>query len=112
MRYILFSGQRRYIVLPTSGSKTMQTSIRRWHRMVAERIAESAWLRDRAGANASWTHYEWHARARLRAGRLHAKGRDRGRRLARHGPPTVAAGWQATIARLAGHRIDDERPGE
>ena len=90
----------------------MQTWIRQWHRMVAERIAESAWLRDRAGANVSWTHYETQARARLRAVRLHANGRDRGRRLARHGPPTVAAGWQATTARLTGHRIDDERLGE
>jgi hypothetical protein len=95
----------------------MLTTIRRMHRMLVDRLAQTRWLRDRAGANAAWAHYEQHARAwrrttqrhanagqaaRARADRLHTRAADRARRIARHGPPRVLPRWQAAVARLIG----------
>jgi hypothetical protein len=50
----------------------MLTTIKRLHRVLVDRLAETRWLRDRAGANAPWKHYERHARAWLRASDRHA----------------------------------------
>jgi hypothetical protein len=69
----------------------MRTTIRQMHRAMVDRLADTRWLRGRAGAQASWTHYERHARARNRA-----------QRLAANGPPRVLARWQTAIARLLG----------
>jgi hypothetical protein len=69
----------------------MRTTIRQMHRATVDRLADTRWLRGRAGSQASWTHYEHHARARRRA-----------ERLAENGPPRVLARWQTTIARLLG----------
>jgi hypothetical protein len=69
----------------------MRATIRQMHRAVVDRLADTRWLRDRAGARASWAHYEQHARARVRA-----------QRLAEHGPPRVLPRWQTGIARLLG----------
>jgi hypothetical protein len=69
----------------------MVSTIRRTHRAMVDQLADTRWLRGRAGPDASWVHYERHARARARA-----------QRLAEHGPPRVLARWQTTIARLLG----------
>jgi hypothetical protein len=90
----------------------MQTKIRQLHRVLVDRVAASGWLRGQAGSDASWRHYERHARAQARADALHARARQRGERAAQHGPPQVAAGWQARIARLTGLGVDGERPGK
>ncbi len=90
----------------------MQTKIRRLHRMLVDRVAESGRLRGRAGLDASWSHYERHARAQARADALHARARQRAERAAQHGPPRVAAGWQSRIARLTGLGVDGERPAK
>lgn len=50
----------------------MLTTIKRLHRVVVDRLAETRWLRDRAGTKARWVHYEQHARAWLRASDRHA----------------------------------------
>jgi hypothetical protein len=55
----------------------MLTTIRRLHRIVVNRLAETSWLRDRAGANASWAHYERHAKAWRRAQDRHRAARSR-----------------------------------
>ena len=96
----------------------MLTTIRRLHRILVDRLAESRWLKDKAGARAKWAHYERHAsasqhnaerhaRARLRArtgaDRMHAGARVRAQRWAHHGPPRVLPRWQAAIARLIGN---------
>jgi hypothetical protein len=74
----------------------MLRAIRRLHRILVDRLAETRWLRGRAGANATWVHYErharaWrnaqdrHARARRRAQDRHARGRARHSSAARTG---------------------------
>jgi hypothetical protein len=55
----------------------MLRTIRRLHRILVDRLAETSWLRDKAGANSEWWHYEHHARARRRAEDLHARARQR-----------------------------------
>jgi hypothetical protein len=55
----------------------MLRTIRRLHRVLVDRLAETKWLRDRAGAHASWHHYEHHARAWSRAAKRHAAARAR-----------------------------------
>jgi hypothetical protein len=55
----------------------MLRTIKRLHRLLVDRIAETRWLRDRAGANAAWAHYERHAKAWLRASGRHAAARVR-----------------------------------
>ena len=91
----------------------MLTTIRNMHRAVVDRLADTRWLRGRSGADASWAHYEHHARARRRAEDRHAAtanaARARARRLherarnrAQQGPPRVLARWQTAIARLLG----------
>jgi hypothetical protein len=76
---------------------------------MVDRLADTRWLRGRAGAQASWAHYEHHVRARQRADRNAARGaavleraRQRSQRLAQHGPPRVLPRWQTTIARMLG----------
>jgi hypothetical protein len=51
----------------------MLTTIRRLHRMLVDRLAETRWLKGRSGANARWAHYERHARARRAAEDRHAR---------------------------------------
>jgi hypothetical protein len=84
----------------------MLTTIRRLHRILVDRLAETSWLRDRAGARARWAHYEHHARAWRRAAERHDRARARAAAVrARHQrPPRVAAGYQAAIARIVGDR--------
>jgi hypothetical protein len=60
----------------------MLITIRRLHRILVDRIADTRWLRDRAGASASWAHYERHARA-WRTAHRHA-GAARGLHTGRH----------------------------
>ena len=96
----------------------MLTAIRRLHRIVADRLAETRWLRDKAGARASWAHYEQHAKvwastarrhararqgARARAGETRASARARSQRWAQHGPPRVLPHWQAAVAKFIGN---------
>jgi hypothetical protein len=50
----------------------MLRTINRLHRVLVDRLAGTGWLRDRAGANASWAHYERHAKAWRRASDRHA----------------------------------------
>jgi len=95
----------------------MLTAIRRLHRILVDRLAETRWLKDKAGARASWVHYERHARvwartarrhaearqkARARADQMHAGAGARAQRSARHGPPRMLPRWQAAMARLIG----------
>jgi hypothetical protein len=96
----------------------MMTAIRRLHRTLVDWLAETRWLKDKAGARAAWAHYERHAKAwngsterhararrlaRTRAQRLHASAHARAQRLAHHGEPRVLPRWQAAIARLIGN---------
>lgn len=83
----------------------MLTTIRRLHRILVDRLAETSWLRDRAGGRTAWWHYEHHARVWRRAAERHASARDRAAAVrARHQrPPRVAAGYQAAIGRITGH---------
>jgi hypothetical protein len=105
----------------------MLKAIRQLHRVLVDQVAESRWLRGRAGANASWAHYERHARAWIRSGQrhaaaraaakaraelLHARSRARAQRLARRGPPRVLKRYQAAIGRIVGSRNASERPGK
>jgi hypothetical protein len=55
----------------------MLRTIKRLHRALVDRLGDTRWLRDRAGANASWAHYERHAKAWRRASDRHAAARDR-----------------------------------
>lgn len=97
----------------------MLTTIRRLHRILVDRLAETKWLKNRAGANASWAHYERHARARRRADERHAAARQRAKERhasgraraaavrARHDRlPRIAARYQAAIGRIVGRRHD------
>jgi hypothetical protein len=61
----------------------MVSTIRRLFRVLVDRLAETKWLRDKAGANSKWWHYEHHARAANRAAERHAKARARARANAR-----------------------------
>ena len=96
----------------------MLTAIRRLHRILVDRLADSRWLKDRAGTSASWAHYERHAKtwadtaerhaqarehAAARAAALHGRARARAQRWARHGPPRVLPRWQAALARAIGN---------
>jgi hypothetical protein len=65
----------------------MLTTIRRLHRIIVDRLAETSWLRDRAGAKAKWVHYERHARAARRAQDRHARARARHAPAARNATP-------------------------
>jgi len=105
------------------------TGIRRLHRTLVDRLAETRWLKDRAGARARWVHYERHARAWNRSAERHARAQQRARtgaqtlhtggharaqRWAHHGEPRVLPRWQAAIARLIGNstvRAPRERSG-
>ncbi len=60
----------------------MLRTIQRLHRMLVDVLAETKWLKGRAGANAPWTHYERHARAWRAAQDRHA--RVRAAAAARH----------------------------
>jgi hypothetical protein len=51
----------------------MLITIRRLNLILVDRIVESPWLRDRAGANASWAPAERHARAWRKAHDRHAR---------------------------------------
>jgi hypothetical protein len=75
--------------------------IRRLHRAGVDRVAELPWLRERAGARASWAHYERHARAWHRA-----------QRLAGHPEPRALAGWQAAVGRIVRAKAAHARPGK
>jgi hypothetical protein len=55
----------------------MLRTIKRLHRLLVDRIAETRWLRNRAGADATWAHYERHARVWLRTRERHAAARAR-----------------------------------
>jgi len=87
------------------------SATRRLHRMVVDRIAGTRWLRDRAGANAKWVHYEHHARAGNRSADRHASAGETARQRAVRGPARTLPRWQATIARLIG-RSTVRTPGE
>jgi hypothetical protein len=50
----------------------MLTTIKRLHRVLVDRLAGTRWLRDRAGPDARWAHYERHAAAWQRASDRHA----------------------------------------
>jgi hypothetical protein len=92
----------------------MTGSIRRWHRFLVDRIAESRWLWSRSGSRAAWAHYERHARAQTAAADRHARVRDqaaaRARRWAHHGPPRVLPRWQAAAGRI--FRAGNPREGQ
>jgi len=108
---------------------TMSGTIRLWHRVLVDRIAESRWLRGRSGKDAAWAHYERHARAaasaaarhartaataRVRAADWQARGKSAHQRLSQHGaasdgPPRVLPRWQAAIGRLVTTRQSDDR---
>jgi hypothetical protein len=108
----------------------MQSTIRRWHRALVDRIADWPWLRGRAGADAAWTHYERHARAataaadrharakasaRDRAARLHARSASAASRIAERRPPRVLKRFQERLTRpadRAGTRAPEEGSGE
>src|SRR5215469_10514508 len=103
---------------------TMANSIRRWHRLVVAELAGSRWLRGRSRSEASWAHYERHARAwrasaerhatgtdSARAERLHSRSRERAQRLASHGPPRLLTAWQATLGRVVGATASREGQG-
>jgi hypothetical protein len=55
----------------------MLRTISRLHRVLVDRLAGTGWLRNRAGGNASWAHYERHAKAWRRASDRHAAARAR-----------------------------------
>jgi len=90
----------------------MLTTIRHMHRALVDRLAGTRWLRGRSGPDASWAHYEHHARARRRAQDRHAANAEAARARAQrlHGRaqsraqagPRVLARWQTAIARLLG----------
>jgi len=88
----------------------MLITTRRLHRILVDRLAETRWLRDRAGAGASWAHYEWHARVARSAQQRHARARAgatavRKRHHAdQHRPPRLAVKYQTAIARIVGGR--------
>jgi hypothetical protein len=85
----------------TVSPNTGRSTIGLWHRMLVDRIAESRWLRGRSGKDASWFHYEHHARAGNAATERHARARARAERLAaHHGAPRLLRGWQAAIGQL------------
>jgi hypothetical protein len=52
---------------------TMASTVRLWHRILVDHIAESRWLRARSGKDAAWLHYERHARAAAAAAARHAR---------------------------------------
>lgn len=55
----------------------MLMTIRRLHRMLVDRLAETTWQRGRSGQDASWAHYERRARAWRLAQDRHATARAR-----------------------------------
>jgi hypothetical protein len=79
--------------------------------MLVDRIAGTRWLQERAGPNASWTHYEQHARTWKRTADRHAGARETGQRISARGPARTLPRWQAAIARLIG-RSTIRTPGE
>jgi len=87
---------------PTSTGRTSRwaNSVRLWHRILVDGIAESRWLRGRSGKDAAWFHYERHARASSQAADRHARARTRAQRLASHGSHRVLRRWQAAIERV------------
>ncbi len=92
----------------------MTGTIKRWHRVLVDRIAGSRWLRSRSGSPAAWVHYERHAGAQTAAADRHARVRQqaaaRARRWAQHGPPHVLLRWQAAAGRILG--AGDPREGQ
>jgi hypothetical protein len=95
----------------------MLKTIKRMHRALVDRLADMRWLRDRAGADAAWAHYERHARAWRRASdrhaaarvnasarsdEWHARSRERARRLAaQHDwPERVLRRWPGGIRQV------------
>jgi hypothetical protein len=91
----------------------MLTTTRLVHRMLVDRLAETKWLKGRAGANASWVHYEHHARAdaaaRARAAAWHSRARARAERLASRRPPRLLRRLQEAIG---GERARSETCGK
>jgi hypothetical protein len=91
----------------------MATTIQRLHRILVDRLAETRWLKGRAGGNAAWAHYERHARAdaaaRARASELHSRASARAGRLATRRPPVVLRRLQAAIS---ASRPRSEKHGE
>jgi hypothetical protein len=67
---------------PEDREGEMMSTIRRLHRMLVDRLAETSWLRDKAGANSKWWHYEHHARAANKAAANHANAKATAKRWA------------------------------
>jgi hypothetical protein len=84
---------------PKTG-ETVARTVRLWHRILVDRIAESRWLRGRSGRDAAWFHYERHARVAARTAAGHAGAQSRAQRLAEHEPPRILVRWQEAIGRL------------
>jgi hypothetical protein len=84
----------------------MLTTIRRLHRILVDRLAETSRLRDRSGAKSSWAHYERHAKVRRRTDEWHARARQHAQDRHRRKRARVAARYQAAIGRIIGRRSD------
>jgi hypothetical protein len=89
--------------------------IRRLHRMLVDWIADSQWLRGRAGTDARWAHYERHARAWNRARERHAAAHSaahaRAERMSRPRPPRVLAKSQQAIGERLGAAGQGKKAG-
>jgi hypothetical protein len=113
--------------LADKADNTMASTIRLWHRILVDRIAESPWLRGKSGEDASWAHYERHARAAASAAARHARTaaaakaraadwQERGKavheRLSQHydWPERMLPRWQAAISRLLGTHESTDGP--
>jgi hypothetical protein len=87
-------------------------TIRRLHRLLVDRLADTAVLRGRAGADAAWAHYERHATAWRKAADRHAAARERAHHLARHDPRRSVSGGRTdrnreTLTTKEGRAADD-----
>jgi hypothetical protein len=78
----------------------MFSTIRRWHRVLVDRIADWPGLRGRTAADARWAHYERHAQVATATAERHARVAARARDRA------------ARMAGRAGVRGPEERSGE
>ncbi len=86
--------------------------MRRLHRLLVDRLADTAVLRGRTGADAAWAHYERHATAWRRAVDRHDAARERAHRLARHERRRSASGGRTdrngeTLTTEEGQAADD-----
>ena len=89
-------------------------TIRLWHRILVDRIAESRWLRGRK--DAAWAHYERHARAAASAAARHARNAAQ-QRLSQRGTAhqrqaRILPRWQAAVGRLLSTHRSDGRQGK